>query len=116
MPSGAAAEDTVGAAGALFATIAMREWGRDGRWPSRAFACATALPLLPGALQHHASGEDKGGRTRDSESQSCVESAHASRRAQRQDQYEQAAGGQQNLNRPEAPVVCYQPRFAAGET
>ena len=36
------------AAGALFAAIAMREWGRDGCWPSRAFACATALPLLPG--------------------------------------------------------------------
>lgn len=36
------------AAGALFAAIAMREWGRDGRWPSRAFACAAALPLLPG--------------------------------------------------------------------
>ena len=25
-----------------------REWGRDARWPSRAFAAAAALPLLPG--------------------------------------------------------------------
>ena len=36
------------AAGALFASIATREWGRDARWPSRAFAAAAALPLLPG--------------------------------------------------------------------
>ena len=26
----------------------VREWGRDARWPSRAFAAAAALPLLPG--------------------------------------------------------------------
>ena len=36
------------AAGAFFAAIATREWGRDARWPSRAFAAAAALPLLPG--------------------------------------------------------------------
>jgi hypothetical protein len=36
------------AAGALFASIAVREWGRDARWPARAFAAAAALPLLPG--------------------------------------------------------------------
>jgi hypothetical protein len=36
------------AAGALFASIATREWGADARWPSRAFAVAAALPLLPG--------------------------------------------------------------------
>ena len=36
------------AAGALFASIAAREWGRDARWPARAFAAAAALPLLPG--------------------------------------------------------------------
>src|SRR3954454_23558806 len=36
------------AAGAFFAAIASREWGRDARWPSRAFAAAAALPLLPG--------------------------------------------------------------------
>lgn len=35
-------------AGALFASIATREWGRDARWPARAFAAAAALPLLPG--------------------------------------------------------------------
>jgi hypothetical protein len=36
------------AAGGLFAAIATREWGGDARWPSRAFAAAAALPLLPG--------------------------------------------------------------------
>jgi hypothetical protein len=36
------------AAGGLFAAIATREWGLDARWPSRAFAAAAALPLLPG--------------------------------------------------------------------
>ena len=36
------------ASGALFAVLATREWGRDARWPSRAFAAAAALPLLPG--------------------------------------------------------------------
>jgi hypothetical protein len=36
------------ASGALFASLATREWGRDARWPSRAFAAAAALPLLPG--------------------------------------------------------------------
>ena len=36
------------AAGALFASISVREWGRDARWPARAFAAAAALPLLPG--------------------------------------------------------------------
>jgi hypothetical protein len=36
------------ASGALFASIAAREWGCDGRWPARAFAAAAALPLLPG--------------------------------------------------------------------
>jgi hypothetical protein len=36
------------AASALFASIATREWGRDARWPARAFAAAAALPLLPG--------------------------------------------------------------------
>jgi hypothetical protein len=36
------------AAGAGFASIATREWGRDARWPSRAFALVAALPLLPG--------------------------------------------------------------------
>jgi hypothetical protein len=36
------------AAGALFAMIAVREWGADAVWPSRAFAVGAALPLLPG--------------------------------------------------------------------
>lgn len=36
------------AAGALFGSIATREWGRDARWPARAFAAAAAIPLLPG--------------------------------------------------------------------
>ena len=36
------------ASGGLFASLAMREWGADARWPSRAFAAAAALPLLPG--------------------------------------------------------------------
>jgi hypothetical protein len=36
------------ASGGLFALIAAREWGSDARWPSRAFAAAAALPLLPG--------------------------------------------------------------------
>ncbi|HET6175263.1 MAG TPA: hypothetical protein VFD90_21845 [Gaiellales bacterium] len=35
-------------AGALFAAMATSEWGREARWPSRAFAAAAALPLLPG--------------------------------------------------------------------
>jgi len=34
--------------GALFAALAIREWGADARWPSRAFAAAASLPLLPG--------------------------------------------------------------------
>ena len=37
-----------GAAAGLFSLIVMREWGPDAAWPSRAFACAAALPLLPG--------------------------------------------------------------------
>jgi hypothetical protein len=36
------------ASGGLFAALANREWGYDARWPSRAFAAAAALPLLPG--------------------------------------------------------------------
>jgi hypothetical protein len=36
------------ASAGLFAQIAAREWGRDARWPARAFAAAAALPLLPG--------------------------------------------------------------------
>ena len=36
------------ASGALFAALATREWGADARWPSRAFAAAASLPLLPG--------------------------------------------------------------------
>ncbi len=36
------------ASGGLFAVIGSREWGRDARWPARAFAAAAALPLLPG--------------------------------------------------------------------
>jgi hypothetical protein len=36
------------ASGGFFALIAAREWGRDALWPARAFACAAALPLLPG--------------------------------------------------------------------
>lgn len=43
------------ASGGLFALIAAREWGRDARWPARAFAAAAALPLLPG-LEAYALG------------------------------------------------------------
>jgi hypothetical protein len=40
------------ASGALFAALATHEWGEDARWPSRAFAAAAALPLLPGLVAY----------------------------------------------------------------